>query len=200
MQVNIFVIPSKIIMNYMYRIFYTGYFEISDHRNLNRKSAFNRTQKRINRSLTFDCRSLNRKLVFNQTRKQINRSYINCASRFTAPGAPPSDIRATAEDSESIRVEWKPPPVDKQHGDITYYKLMIVNNTRPDSDASVITISDPNQFEYLITNLKKWTEYRVWMLAGTVIGDGVKSDALFVRTDEDGMCARVCCFTAGTDE
>lgn len=101
------------------------------------------------------------------------------------PGAPPSDIRATAEDSESIRVEWKPPPVEKQHGDITYYKLMIVNNTRPDSDASVITISDPNEFEYLITSLKKWTEYRVWMLAGTVIGDGVKSDALFVRTDED---------------
>lgn len=82
--------------------------------------------------------------------------------------------------------------MEKQHGDITYYKLMIVNNTRPDSDASVITISDPNQFEYLITNLKKWTEYRVWMLAGTVIGDGVKSDALFVRTDEDGMYACVC--------
>ena len=113
---------------------------------------------------------------------------------FTAPGAPPSDTRANAEDSESIRVEWKPPPVDKQHGDITYYKLMIVNNSRPDSDASVITISDPNQFEYLITNLKKWTEYRVWMLAGTVIGDGVKSDALLVRTDEDGMYICKCCF------
>lgn len=66
---------------------------------------------------------------------------------------------------------------------------MIVNNTRPDSDASVITISDANQFEYLITKLKKWTEYRVWMLAGTRIGDGVRSDALFVRTDEDGMYA-----------
>lgn len=110
-------------------------------------------------------------------------------SIIPAPGAPPEDIRATAEDSESIRVEWKPPPVDKQHGDITYYKLMIVNNTRPDSDASVITISDANKFDYLITNLKKWTEYRVWMLAGTLIGDGVKSDALFVRTDEDGMYA-----------
>ncbi|XP_069195928.1 tyrosine-protein phosphatase Lar isoform X6 [Procambarus clarkii] len=101
------------------------------------------------------------------------------------PGAPPSDIRAVAEDSESIRVEWQPPPLDKQHGDITNYKLMFVNNTRPDSDASVISISDPNQREYLITNLKKWTEYRVWMLAGTVVGDGVKSDPQMVRTDED---------------
>lgn len=88
--------------------------------------------------------------------------------------------------------------MEKQHGDITYYKLMIVNNTRPDSDASVITISDPNEFEYLITSLKKWTEYRVWMLAGTVIGDGVKSDALFVRTDEDGMY--VCYFSRHNNE
>ncbi|KAG7163473.1 Tyrosine-protein phosphatase Lar-like 2 [Homarus americanus] len=100
-------------------------------------------------------------------------------------GAPPSDIRAISEDSESIRVEWEPPPLDKQHGDITYYKLMFVNNTRPDSDASVISISDPSQRDYLITNLKKWTEYRVWMLAGTIIGDGVKSDPQLVRTDED---------------
>lgn len=63
---------------------------------------------------------------------------------------------------------------------------MFVNNTRPDSDAAQIRISDPNQREFLITNLKKWTEYRVWMLAGTVIGDGVKSDPELVRTDEDG--------------
>ncbi|XP_037790412.1 tyrosine-protein phosphatase Lar-like [Penaeus monodon] len=101
------------------------------------------------------------------------------------PGAPPSNIRAAAEDSETIHVEWEPPPEDKQHGKITHYKLMYVNNTRPDSDASVITISDPTQRDYLITNLQKWTEYRVWMLAGTIIGDGVKSDPQLVRTDED---------------
>ncbi|XP_066985469.1 tyrosine-protein phosphatase Lar isoform X3 [Macrobrachium rosenbergii] len=101
------------------------------------------------------------------------------------PGAPPSNIHAVTEDSESIRVDWEPPPEDKQHGEITYYKLFYVNNSRPDSDASVETISDPNKREYLITNLQKWTEYRVWMLAGTVVGDGVKSDPLLVRTDED---------------
>lgn len=110
---------------------------------------------------------------------------ISVRTEQHTPGAPPSEIRAIAEDSESIRVEWQPPPLDKQHGDITYYKLMFVNNSRPDSDASVITISDPSQREYAITNLKKWTEYRVWMLAGTVIGDGVKSDPQLVRTDED---------------
>lgn len=69
---------------------------------------------------------------------------------------------------------------------------MFVNNTRPDSDASVVRRPDANEREYLITNLKKWTEYRVWMLAGTVIGDGVKSDPQLVRTDEDGMYLFCC--------
>ena len=104
----------------------------------------------------------------------------------TAPGAPPSSIHAVTEDSESIRVDWEPPPEDKQHGEITYYKLFYVNNSRPDTDASVQTISDPNEREFLITSLSKWTEYRVWMLAGTIVGDGVKSDPQLVRTDEDG--------------
>ncbi|KAK3869100.1 hypothetical protein Pcinc_025578 [Petrolisthes cinctipes] len=101
------------------------------------------------------------------------------------PGGPPSDIRAVAEDSESIRVEWQPPALEKQNGDITYYKLMYVNHSRPNADADVITISDPTVRDYLITNLRKWTEYRVWMLAGTVVGDGVMSEPELVRTDED---------------
>lgn len=105
---------------------------------------------------------------------------------LTAPGGPPSDIRAVAENSESIRVEWQPPPLEQQNGDITYYKLMIVNHSRPNADADVITISDPTQREYLIPNLRKWTEYRVWMQAGTVVGDGVMSEPELVRTDEDG--------------
>lgn len=121
--------------------------------------------------------------------RNINK---NILPYFTVPGAPPSNIRAAAEDSETIHVEWEPPPEDKQHGKITHYKLMYVNNTRPDSDASVITISDPTQRDYLITNLQKWTEYRVWMLAGTIIGDGVKSDPQLVRTDEDGTCLTGC--------
>lgn len=105
---------------------------------------------------------------------------------ISVPGAPPQNIRAYTEDSESIRVEWSPPALAKQHGDITYYKLMYGNQSRPDSEASVILIEDPNQREYLLENLMKWTEYKVWMLAGTIVGDGVKSEHISVRTDEDG--------------
>ena len=44
-----------------------------------------------------------------------------------------------------------------------------------------------NTAEFVIDELKKWTEYRVWMLAGTIVGDGPSSYPVLVRTGEDGM-------------
>ena len=64
--------------------------------------------------------------------------------------------------------------------------LMYVNSTLDNDAAHAIKIIDTNDREYVITDLQKWTEYRVWMLAGTSVGDGVESDPIMVRTDEDG--------------
>lgn len=107
------------------------------------------------------------------------------------PGAPPDFVKAFAESSTSIRVVWKPPPVGDRNGDIIYYKIFYVPSsvpsTREDVEATMIQIEDPNAAEYVIDELKKWTEYRVWMLAGTVVGDGPTSYPVLVRTGEDGM-------------
>lgn len=35
--------------------------------------------------------------------------------------------------------------------------------------------------------LKRWTEYKIWVLAGTSVGDGPRSHPIIVRTHEDGM-------------
>lgn len=115
---------------------------------------------------------------------------------FPAPGAPPQNIQAFSETSESIRVVWEPPPPNLQHGDITFYKLLYVNSTLPDDEAHEVKITDVNEREYVISDLQKWTEYRVWMVAGTTVGSGVKSDPIMVRTDEDGTLGDVkrgCC-------
>lgn len=43
--------------------------------------------------------------------------------------------------------------------------------------------------QYLtVENLKKYTNYSVWVLAFTKMGDGVKSNQFFCRTYEDGEC------------
>lgn len=106
-----------------------------------------------------------------------------------APGAPPQNIHAFSETSESIRVVWDPPLESLQHGDLTYYMLFYVNSTLGDDEAHAVKVADPNEREYVIEQLQKWTEYRVWMLAGTSVGDGVKSDPIMIRTDEDGTFA-----------
>ena len=103
-----------------------------------------------------------------------------------APGGPPQNIRTYDEDSQSIRVEWEPPLEKDQNGEIIYYKLMYVEMSKMDSEAAEEKIEDPDKRDLIISNLKKWTEYRIWMLAGTMVGDGVRSHPIEVRTEEDG--------------
>lgn len=61
-------------------------------------------------------------------------------------------------------------------------------DSRPDTEAAEINITkDPDATrEYVIDELRKYSQYRLWMLAGTQIGDGPASPAVVVKTDEDG--------------
>lgn len=102
------------------------------------------------------------------------------------PGAPPEDVSAFAESSTSLRVVWAPPPENKQNGMIIYYKIFYVHKQKSDSEATVVTIKNADTREYVLDDLAKWTDYRIWMLAGTSVGDGPKSKPIDVRTDEDG--------------
>ena len=102
------------------------------------------------------------------------------------PGAPPTGVTAYPESSSSLRIVWEPPPENKQNGVIAYYKIFYVSKARSDSEATVIKIDNPTAREFVIDELLKWTNYRIWMLAGTSVGDGPKSSPIDVKTDEDG--------------
>ncbi|XP_066298195.1 receptor-type tyrosine-protein phosphatase delta-like isoform X2 [Branchiostoma lanceolatum] len=108
---------------------------------------------------------------------------IVCSTAQTVPGAPPRDVTGTALDSETIQVRWQPPPADLQNGVLTGYKVAYKEKDGQGGD----TILDlpPSEQSCTIPGLKKWTEYEIWVLACTVVGDGPRSDALIVRTDED---------------
>uniref|UniRef100_A0A8D8LSC0 protein-tyrosine-phosphatase n=1 Tax=Cacopsylla melanoneura TaxID=428564 RepID=A0A8D8LSC0_9HEMI len=99
------------------------------------------------------------------------------------PGAPPQNVSCEPVSSTSIRISWEPPPVERSNGHIVYYKLQFVENGRSDSEASVVTLK--NQTSFVLDELKKWTEYRIWVLAGTSIGDGPPSYPITIRTHED---------------
>ena len=113
----------------------------------------------------------------------------NRVSLSAVPGAPPQSVAAYAESSSSLRVVWEPPPENKQNGMIVYYKIFYVPNSRSDSKATVVEMKDPGAREFVLDELLKWKTYRIWMLAGTTVGDGPKSTPIEVRTDEDGKLA-----------
>ncbi|XP_076293559.1 tyrosine-protein phosphatase Lar isoform X3 [Lasioglossum baleicum] len=98
------------------------------------------------------------------------------------PGAPPRNVSGQANSPTSILVTWEPPPADQSNGRIAYYKLQVVESGRSDSEARVIKLND-TRFE--LDELKKWTEYRIWVLAGTSVGDGPPSYPISVKTHED---------------
>lgn len=80
-------------------------------------------------------------------------------------------------------VRWQPPPTERHNGRITYYKVFYVESGRPENLADSIRL---NRTELLIDELRRWTEYKVWVLAGTSVGDGPKSYPLIIQTQEDG--------------
>ncbi|XP_015173421.1 PREDICTED: tyrosine-protein phosphatase Lar isoform X8 [Polistes dominula] len=98
------------------------------------------------------------------------------------PGAPPRNVTGQAISPTSILVTWEPPPAERSNGRIAYYKLQVVESGRSDSEAKVIKL---NQTRFVLDELKKWTEYRIWVLAGTSVGDGPPSYPISVRTHED---------------
>ncbi|XP_064607458.1 tyrosine-protein phosphatase Lar-like isoform X3 [Liolophura sinensis] len=103
------------------------------------------------------------------------------------PGAPPQAVSGSPIDSRSIQVTWKPPPAEKQNGAITDYKIFYLENgegANENADARIVRVG-PEERSYVLSQLSKWTEYKIWLLASTNVGDGPKSPPILVRTDED---------------
>lgn len=91
------------------------------------------------------------------------------------------------KDSRSIKVTWKPPPKDQQNGEIKGYKIFNVKyeNSQTDQDAKSSLVDAESQ-ELVLGDLEIYTEYKIWVLAFTKVGDGPSSQPIRVWTNEDG--------------
>jgi len=103
---------------------------------------------------------------------------------ITVPEAPPQNVTAEAVSPTSILVQWQPPMSDRSNGQIIYYKVMVAESGMSDSEAEPYRVE--NVTAYTLEGLRRWTEYKIWVLAGTSVGDGPSSFPLTVRTREDG--------------
>lgn len=107
--------------------------------------------------------------------------------RSAVPGAPPTNVRGENLSSESLLIQWAPPPPDQQNGQILGYKVIWMKGHHTDVTKSqnMVNMARDTRSRRL-DSLDKYQEYSVWVKAYTAIGDGPASDAIHVWTDEDG--------------
>ncbi|WAR22990.1 LAR-like protein [Mya arenaria] len=99
------------------------------------------------------------------------------------PGAPPQAVSGRPLSHSSVLLEWKPPPSDKQNGNILGYKVLYVVNEdgKTEADAQSVEVT---KTEAVLEKLHTYTEYKFWVLAYTAAGDSPMSPPVRVVTHE----------------
>lgn len=111
------------------------------------------------------------------------------------PEAPPTNVRVEAANSTSVLVWWKPPNPQQINGINQGYKIQawkyeVIDGDEQEFEAKMVTVPpsllDPLAEQTAIINeLEKYSEYNITVLCFTDPGDGVRSDGIYVKTNED---------------
>lgn len=104
------------------------------------------------------------------------------------PSQSPLDVFASNRSSTSVYVQWSPIPEQFIHGILLGYHI---NFTYLDPAGSGhvmagVHATGASNTSILIHGLLKFTNYSVQVSGFTVKGDGLLSNQVTVRTDEDG--------------
>lgn len=111
-------------------------------------------------------------------------------TREAVPSFGPQNVEANATSSTTIVVKWGDVPKEHQNGQIEGYKVYYGANLRLPFQYKLI----PNNmtFTTTLTELRKFVQYHIQVLAYTRLGDGVPSTPpVNVRTFEDGVYFRI---------
>lgn len=112
-----------------------------------------------------------------------SRLLIKVCFEFLAPSAAPESVSAYNVSSTSIAVTWSRVPDDLLNGILQSYRVML-REASQSSRPKTIMVANAS-LSVIISSLKKFTVYSVWVAAVTVVS-GPNSAAVIVSTDEDG--------------
>ncbi|CAI5798873.1 receptor-type tyrosine-protein phosphatase S isoform X9 [Podarcis lilfordi] len=101
------------------------------------------------------------------------------------PSAPPRDVKCVSTRSTAILVSWRPPPAESQNGVLNGYSVRYRALDSEDTEPREVTNIHASTNQILLESLEKWTEYRITVVAHTMVGPGPESSPVIVRTDED---------------
>ncbi|KAA8587239.1 hypothetical protein FQN60_016101, partial [Etheostoma spectabile] len=105
------------------------------------------------------------------------------------PSAAPEGVSCESASSTSLRVSWRPPPLEGQNGELAGYMLRYQRVSGAGGGGQgqgVKGLPVPaSQGQTVLEGLEKWSWYNVTVAAFTAEGTGPKSPAVICRTDED---------------
>ena len=87
------------------------------------------------------------------------------------PSRPPENIRGIALTTTSMSFEWDPVLPGFLHGLLTSYQLRVVETDNPSNEIVSESLS-PFERSYYVENLKKYTNYTMWVTASNSKGEG----------------------------
>ena len=96
-------------------------------------------------------------------------------------------MRCVALTSQSLQISWQQPPPQHTNGVLDGYKLFfehVMDNVGLGNDE--VETRKTTALTIVLSNLRKYTNYSMQVLAFTRMGDGVLSNPSFCKTEEDG--------------
>ena len=100
------------------------------------------------------------------------------------PSQPPQDVRIMVLTSQSMRVTWSKPPSNAINGQLLGYKVYYFIIKRPEKIFNR-TVRGSDARNVTLTELGKFTRYKIRVAAFTRKGVGVESVAKVALTKED---------------
>ena len=111
------------------------------------------------------------------------------------PSGWPQSVQASAKNSTSVSVSWAAVVNEHRNGIIKGYKVIYQALPGGKNVTRFVNISDENQEteqDITLSDLVKFTNYTIRVLAFTVVGDGPPSEVKIVQTQQDSKLHSSC--------
>jgi hypothetical protein len=99
------------------------------------------------------------------------------------PSSPPLNVTGYNTSSTSLLVMWNQVPHGRVHGILRGYKVLYKIDNDGSQNYTYMTVNTTRVA--VLTSLKKFTVYRITVLAFTVKGNGPMAVNITITTDED---------------
>ncbi|XP_041419921.1 receptor-type tyrosine-protein phosphatase S isoform X28 [Xenopus laevis] len=109
---------------------------------------------------------------------------ISARTMQSIPSGPPRKVEVEAVNSTSVKVSWRSPVANKQHGQIRGYQVHYVRmeNGEPKGQPMLKDVMLADAQEMIISGLQPETAYSITVTAYTTKGDGARSKPKIVST------------------